>query len=69
MKSLPGRLEGLGSLQERSSIGMSRGQGKDCMYLPRELVVHPALGMDTDYPLRWVVDVVVEVKTVFCGYC
>ena len=64
LKSLPVRLEGLGSLQECSSIGVSGGQGKDHMYLPRELAVHPALGMDTDHPLRWVVDVVAEVLCV-----
>lgn len=52
-------------MQEHSSIGMSGGQGKDQMYLSRELVVHPALGMDTDHPLRCAVDVVAEVKTVF----
>lgn len=38
LKSLPVRLEGLGSLQEHSSIGMSGEQGKEYMYLPRELV-------------------------------
>lgn len=68
LKPLPVRLEGLGLLQAHSSIGMSGGQGEDYRYLSRELAVHTALGMDTDHALRWVVDVVAEVKMVFWVY-
>lgn len=34
----------------------------------RFLVVHPVWDMDTDHSLRWVVDIVVEMKTVFSVY-
>lgn len=44
---------------------MTGGKGEDYRYLSRELAVHTALGMDTDHPLRWLADVVAEVKMVF----
>lgn len=51
LKSLPVGLGGLGALHEHFSIGMGEVQGEDYIYLSRELVVHPVLGMDTDHPL------------------
>lgn len=54
-------------MHEHPSVGMSEVQGKDYIYLPRELVVHPVLGMDTDHPLRWAAGVADEKKMVICA--